>query len=1070
MAKPIEEEEPQKKAKINHGGFNISEFAIKKPVSTVMMILTMMLLGVMSYMRLSVELFPNISFPIVVVQTTYAGSSSKEVETLISKPVEDAISSISQVKHIRSASANGLSAVIIEFDLGKDIKDASNEVREKVASIRRTLPEDIDEPTIVRVDPDSSAIINYIIKSQSNMSLQQLTDYVRDTIRPKLQQVDGVGSLTIVGGQEREVQVALNPVLLDKYNVTSAQVSARLNQENMDFPSGNIKTNNSSITIRTTNAFTTAQQVANLPIRLGSGKTVLLSDLGSVTDGVKEITSKAWVNGSPALVIAVQKQSGANVVGVIDGLNKQFEKMKTSLPSGMSIAVSFDTSKFIKESKDAAIDELVVGAILAVVVIFAFLRTIGGTLIAATAIPSSIISTFTVMYIMDFTLNTMSLLALSLVVGILVDDAVVDLENIYRKMEEGEDPYTAAVNATNEIGLAVVATTLSIVAVFVPVGFMSGIIGQFFKQFGLTVAVAVLVSLLVARTLTPTLAAYFLRPPKHKHDEHNVTGIAATYQSILAWSLNHRIVTVLVVLVVFIGSLPIAGLLPKGFVPKNDRDEFSIAVQMASGSTLNQTAAVLNEIAKRVSKDPIIKETLVTAGNPSGKTDVGSVAVTLKTKKEGRKENQFIIQDRLRKLVTNIPGALISFKEMRAVDSGDANYAMNLSLTGEDLDELQKIADKVVAKLHTFPIVTDTNTSAGTPQTEININVDHNKAAQLGVSASSIASTLRTATFGDTPSKMHVGNTDVDIRVRLNDAERYNLNRVKNLNIPTDKGGVVPLESISTIKFSNGPTAINRYDRERQILVYANTVSGVSIGDLITPVEEELKKMNLPPDIKYSFKGDAENMQEAFGNLLTALFLAVVFIYIILASQFENFAHPFTIMMALPLSFVGAFLGLFITNDELSMMSMIGIVMLMGLVTKNSILLVDYTITLRKSGMDRRTALLTAGPVRFRPIVMTTIAMIAGMTPLALRLTPGSEGRAPLAVAVIGGLLTSTVLSLVVIPVFYTLMDDLIGWLGRVFKLKLNAKPIEEGDEEVIVVKEVQVIEEPKTLALKKHK
>lgn len=1032
-------EKNKKTVEIKHGGFNISEIAIKRPVSTVMMILTMMLLGALSYMRLSVELFPNISFPIVVVQTVYSGSSSKEVETLISKPIEDAISSISQVKHIRSASANGLSAVIIEFDLEKDIKDASNEVREKVSAIKRFLPEDIEEPTIVRVDPDSSAIINYVIKG--NFSLQKLTDYTRDVIKPRLQQVDGVGSLTIIGGQEREVQVALNPVLMDKYNIGSAQISNRLKQENMDFPSGNIKTQSSNITIRTTNAFTTAQQVANLPIKLSSGKMILLSDVANVTDGIKEITNKAWVNGSPALLIAVQKQSGANVVSVIDGLNKQLEKMKPILPAGISFAVSFDTSVFIKESKDAAIDELIVGAILAVIVIFIFLRTIGGTLIAATAIPSSVISTFTLMYVMNFSLNTMSLLALSLVVGILVDDAVVDLENIYRKMEEGEDPYTAAINATNEIGLAVIATTLSIVAVFVPIGFMSGIVGQFFKQFGLTVAFSVLVSLLVARTLTPTLAAHFLRPPKHKHNENEVKGIAKSYQGVLSWALKHRIVMVVLVVIVFAGSIPLAGLLPKGFVPKNDRDEFSVAVQMASGASLSQTASVLNEIDKRISKDSIIKETLVTAGNVSGKTDVGSIAVTLKSKKEGRKETQFVIQDRLRKLVNNIPGALISFKEMRAVDDGGGNYAMNLSLTGEDLNELQVVADKIVAKLHTFSIVTDTNTSAGTPQTEININVDHNRAALLGVNASSIASTLRAATFGDTPSKMHVGNTDVDIRVRLDDSERYNLDRIKNLNIPTDKGGVVPLQSISTIKFSNGPTAINRYDRERQIIVYANTLSGVSIGDLTDKVEAEIKKMNLPPSIKYSFKGDAENMIEAFNNLLTALFLAVVFIYIILATQFEHFVHPFTIMMALPLSFVGAFLGLFISNDELSMMSMIGIVMLMGLVTKNSILLVDYTITLRKAGMDRTTALLTAGPVRFRPIIMTTVAMIAGMTPLALRLTPGSEGRAPLAVAVIGGLLTSTILSLVVIPVFYTIMDDIISWLGRMTNIKINHVP-----------------------------
>lgn len=1021
--------------KIAHSGFNISELAIKKPVSTIMMIMSLIIIGIMSYSQLNTELFPNVSFPVVVVSTTYQGSSSKEVETLISKPIEDALSSINGVEHIRSSSANGLSSVIIEFKLEKDIKDAANEVREKMSLIRATLPLGIDEPTVMRVDPDAAPIINYVIGG--NYPLEKLTDYVRDVIKPRLEQVDGVGSINILGGVEREVNIALDSVLMKKYGISPAQVSDRIRQENLNFPSGNIKTSTSEITIRTTSAFTTAEQVANVSIRLNSGRTVLISDLGQVIDGTKEIKNKAWLNGKPALAMAVQKQSGTNTIKIVHDLNAMLEKMKPSLPNGINIGVSFDTSKFIQESKDAAMDELIVGAILAIAVIFIFLRTIGGTLIAATAIPASVISTFTLMYILNFSLNMMSLLALSLVIGILVDDAVVDLENIYRKMELGEDPYSAAINATNEIGLAVVATTLSIVAVFVPVGFMSGIVGQFFKQFGLTVSFAVMISLLVARTLTPTLSAYFLRPPKHKHDEE-VKGIALTYQNLLEWSLKHRLVIVGVVIAVFIGSIPIAGLLPKGFVPKNDRDEFSIAVQMPSGSTLNQTSSVLNEIARRVAKEPLVKETFVTSGNSRGKTDVGSVSVTMKSKKEGRREAVFSVQDRLRPMINTIPGAVISFKEMRAVDDGSGNYAVNMSLRGENLDELQKIADKLITKLHSMPIVADTNTSTGTPQQEINISVDNTKAAALGISASTIASTLRAATFGDVPSQIRLSNTDIDIRIRLDDESRYDMNKLKSLNITGTTGVSVPLESVASVKYTNGPTNIDRYDRQRQIMVYANAVGGASMDEIITPLEEELKKMNLPPSIQYSFKGDAENMIKAFNSLVTALVTAIIFIYIILASQFEHFVHPFTIMMALPLSFVGAFLGLFIANEQLSMMSMIGIVMLMGLVTKNSILLVDYTITLRKSGLTREQALLTAGPVRFRPIIMTTVAMIAGMMPVALKLTPGSEGRAPMAVAVIGGLITSTLLSLVVIPVFYTIMDDIVAWLGRVTGIKVN--------------------------------
>lgn len=1024
------------KDKISSNIFNISELAIKRPVSTIMLIFTLIVLGLISYSRLAIELFPSISFPIIVVSTQYDGASSKEIETLISKPIEDAISSINGIEHIRSTSGGGSSVVIVEFKLSKEMKDASNEVKEKVALIKNALPKDITaDPVVIRVDPDASPVVNYVIGG--DYPVEKITELVKNTIKPQLEQTEGVGSISIMGGKEREVQVELNPSLLKKYGVSISQVNQKIREENLNFPSGSIKTKLYEMSIRTTNAFTTAEEVANLPIKIPSGKIIKIKDLGNVVDGIKEQKNNAWLNEKPALVVALQKQSGTNTIEVVKKIDLMFAKIKKTLPAGVSIAKSFDTSQFIIESKDAAIDELVVGSILAIVVIFFFLRTVGGTIIAATAIPSSVISTFTLMYAMNFSLNVMSLLGLSLVVGILVDDAVVDLENIYRRIELGENPYAAAINATNEIGLAVVATTFSIVAVFVPVGFMTGIIGQFFKQFALTVSFSVLVSLLVARTLTPTLAAYFLKPSKKKNHE-SVGGISLIYRDVLNWTLHHRKTTIAILVSVFAIGLMIVPLIPKGFVPKNDRNEFSIAVKMPSGSTINQTSDTLRAIAKKVSTDENIKELLIMAGSGRGRTDSGSIGVTLRKKNEGRKLTSFQIMDNLRQKVRTVAGAKISFREMRAVDDGSGNYMLNLSLTAPNLKELEKVSDKIVEKLHGMKFISEIDTSAGNPQIELQIKIDSNKAALMGISATTISSTLKTATFGDNISKLHVDENDIDIRVRMNDETRYDINKIKSLEIPSLNGTTVPLNSIAEIKYETGPTNIQRYDRQRQIIVYANAVDGFSISQIVNPLDEELKKMKLPPTVNWNFTGDAERMQESFSSLLFSLGLAIIFIYIILASQFEHFVHPFTIMMAMPLSFIGAFLGLFVANEELGMMSMIGVVMLMGLVVKNSILLVDYTIQMRNHGLNRTDALLTAGPIRLRPILMTTVAMIAGMFPIALKLTPGSEGRSPMAVAVIGGLITSTILSLLVIPVFYTLMDDLILWLGKKTGIKVN--------------------------------
>jgi HAE1 family hydrophobic/amphiphilic exporter-1 len=1012
------------------GGFNISEIAINRPVTTTMMILILLVMGMLSYQRLPVELFPDVSFPIVSITTTYPGASAREMETLVSKPIEDGLSAINGIEHITSTSSSGISTVILQFQLEKNIKDAANEVQEKMALVRPTLPTDVDEPLIARVDPNAVPVQFYTLTG--TLPLEQLTDFARDDLKPRLQKVDGVAEVNLLGGQEREVQVMLNPAALSQYKLTSAQVVGRLQQENLDFPSGQIETLQQRIILRTVNSYKTAAQIAQTPIQISGGKVVLLSDLGTVRDGFRDAnTYTAW-NGKPAVVLSIQKQSGTNTVEMAHRLGEEVAALQKSVPPGMEIELAFDTAKFVEESKEASIEELIIGSILAIIVIFIFLRTVRGTIIAAIAIPTSVISTYTFMGMMGFSLNFMSLMALSLVVGILVDDAVVDLENIFRHIEMGESPYQAAIKATNEIGLAVVATTFSIVAVFAPVGFMGGMIGRFFRQFGLTVSVAVLVSLLVARTLTPMLSAYFLKPMPIKHeDEHEAAakGIGGIYQGMLKWVLHHRIVTVILAFLVFVAAIPIAGLLPTGFAPSNDQDEFSIAVELPSGSSLAQTRGILEEISRRVKADPMVDTLLLTAGSSRGNTDSGSLAVTLKSKKEGRKESSFSIQARMQTDMKSIPGAVISFREAGGVDNGTgANAAMNLSLQGDNLEELQVLADQIVDKLRRMPVVTDVKTSTGTPRQEINLRVDHRRAMELGVTTATIASTIRAASLGDKATQMRLETNNVDVRVRLDDSSRYDISRLQSLPIMTASGSEIPLGALAAISYEMGPTNINRYDRERQVMVYANNVPGSPLSEILNPVTELLKTMELPEGVSYEFQGEAERMKDSFGLMGGAMLLAVLFIYMILASQFEHFFHPFTIMMAVPLSFAGAFLGLFLANKEMGLMSMIGIIMLMGLVVKNSILLVDYTITLRKQGIERNQALLMAGPIRLRPILMTTVAMVAGMIPVAMQLTIGSETRSPMAVAVIGGLITSTFLTLLVVPVAYTIMDDLVNW------------------------------------------
>lgn len=1001
---------------------NISAAAIRRPVTTVMLMLALVFMGAMSYFRLGVDLFPDVQFPVVVVSTTYSGAGSSEVETLISKPIEEAVGSINGVEKIRSQSSAGASTVIIEFTLETRTEEAAQEVREKISLIRRQLPADIDEPVITRVDPGAAPIINFAL---GGAPAETLTELLEQKLKPELEKVPGVAAVVTAGLLEREVQVRLDPSLLERYGLSAADVSDRLRRDNQDFPSGHLDGELSRMTFRTVNAYQSASELAQLQLLLPQGGVVPLSALGEVLDTHAERKTLSWLDGKEAVVFSIQKQSGSNTLAVAEGVKEALHKFP--FPPGVEAKVAFDTSLFIEQSRDGSVEELILGAILAVVVIFVFLRAWRGTIIAAIAIPTSIITTYGMMAALGFTLNMMTLMALSLVVGVLVDDAVVDLENIVRLIDEGMDPKEAAIEGTNEIGMAVVATTFSIVAVFLPIAFMQGMVGKFFYQFGVTVSTAVLVSLLVARTLTPTLCAFFLKPSRHPPQE---SWFVTAYRPIITWALTHRWKVVAIALASFIASFPITGLLKKGFTPQNDRDEFEVTIRMPSGTALATTQAVVQDLAAKIKAHDEVVGVLATAGNArNGAPDSGSIGVTLRSKAEGRKKPMQIVEREIQSAIGPVHGAKIAFQEMRVVDDGRGRYPINLVLMADDLAQLQLWTNKILTEMRKIPGIIDTDTSTGTPQPEIQLTIDRARAAELGVNPAQLAQTLRLATVGETPTKLRLPDRDIDVRVQLSEAVASDWARLGQLGVMS-KHGMIPLSQVTRMEQREGPTRIDREDRQRQITLQASTLPGTALNQVIDPLEAKLKTMGLPAGMSYRFSGDAERMKESFQNLLAALGMAIIFIYIILASQFESFLHPITIMMALPLSFVGAFLGLFIADEQLGMMSLIGIVMLMGLVTKNAILLVDHALYLIRRGKPRNEALITSGLVRIRPILMTTIAMIAGMMPVALKLTIGAEGRSPMAVAVIGGLITSTLLTLVVVPVVFTLFDDLVRKLG----------------------------------------
>lgn len=1025
----------------------LSNLSINRPVFTAMVTIALMTLGMLAVRNIGVDLFPDVSFPVVVVNTVYPGAGPEEVEQQVTRIVEESVSSVNGVDRVSSFSRDSISTVIIEFKIGTDVKAAATDVREKMAGLRYNLPDDIEEPIIQRFDPSAVAIMNYVVSSGRSPS--ETRRLAEDVIKPRLEAIDGVASVKVVGGQEREVKVLLDRDRLEALGLSIAQVTQQLGSEGFDLPAGRIIGARSELNIKTEGRFRSIDELGEVVVAsLASGSQVRLRDVARVVDGFEERRSFTRLDGEEAVTLEIQKQSGSNTVAIADGVMKAVDRLLPQLPEDVRLIKAIDTSEFIRRNVESVEHEIVFGGLMAVLVVFLFMLDWRSTFITSLSLPTSVITTFFVMWMLGFTFNMMSLLALSLSIGLLIDDAVVVRENIFRHMEMGKDRVTASRDGTAEIGLAVMATTFTIVAVFVPVAFMGGIVGMMFKQFGLTIAAAVLVSLFVSFTIDPMMSARVMKaiePGHHERLKHHrwfgpiVRGydkLDAFYRDVLEWVLNHKITVVVLATLMFVGSIALTGLMGKEFVPPQDRSEFVVNLEMPAGTSLAEMDRVVLQVEKLIREASSEIRTLYSTVGFNDEVNEARVRV-FTTKVLERTVTQWEIQDAIRERLTTIPGLKSNVSELGIME-GAEQMPITLFVRGDDYEKLKEYARMVLDVVATTPGVVDADMSYRDGKIESSIRVDRSRAADLGVSVGTIAQTARIAVEGAVVAKFRDGDRDIDVRVQLDPEQRTSAESLGELSVPAQSrrmGGLpnmaamfagpqlVKVKDVADIVSTSGPVTIERENRQRQIIVEAN-LSGVTLGEALDGITRRLAELDAPQGTWWTAGGQAEQMMETFDNMFLALGVAVLFIFFVLASQFESVIHPFTIMFALPLAIVGAFVALFLAGQSIGMSSMIGIILLMGLVTKNAILLVDYTNELReKHGMKMVPALLQAGPTRLRPILMTSAAMVLGMLPSAIATGEGSEFKSPMATGVIGGVIASTFLTLVVVPVVYTWMD-----------------------------------------------
>ena len=1019
--------------------FNVSAWSIRRPIPAIVAFAVLTILGLVSFRTMPITRFPNIDIPIVQVLITQSGAAPAELESQVTKKVEDAVASLNGVWHIISTATDGSSSTIIQFNVGSvDIDRALNDVKDQIAKIRGDLPRTIDEPIVSRIDIEGLPIVTYAA-SAPGMSVEQLSWFIDDTVARDLQSIHGVGEVKRFGGVDREIRVSLDPQKLLALGVTAAAVNEQVRADNVDLGGGRGEVAGQEQAIRTLAGARSVADLAALPIALTGGRKVRLDELATIVDGAAEPRTFTRLFDQPIVAFGVTRAKGASDVTVDKRIAERLATIATAHPEITFTKVDTQVDNELGNYR-STMETLIEGALLAIVVVFVFLRDLRATLVTAVALPLSVIPTFWAMDAIGFSLNLVSLLAITLVTGILVDDAIVEIENIVRHMRMGKSAWRASLEAADEIGLAVIAISLSIAAIFSPVSFMGGIAGQYFRQFGLTVAIAVMFSLMVARFVTPVIAAYFLRAP---HDSEQVDGpVMLGYTRLVRASVRHRWITLTIGALIFAGSLWSTRLLPSGFIPADDVGRVLLAVELPPGSRLEDTDRVTRAVSEKLRKFPEVRSALIFGGQILGggaEPRKATLVINFVHKSE-REATQKELQTRIAAMLATQPDVRYWFLK----DNGQRD--LSLIIAGPDIDVINDTANQLASEMRSIPIIENPMSTAELDRPELRVVPKRQVAADLGVSTELLSAAIRVATLGDIDAnlaKFNAGARLVPIRVELDEAARSNVGLLQDLRVPTSGGGTTPLSVVADFSVGHGPTAINRFDRSRRVTIEGDLSGDTALGEAVEAIHALPTAKHLPPGVEIRETGDVEVMSEVFSSFAAAMGAGVMIVYALLVLLFGSFLQPITILVSLPLSIGGAIIALLITHKAMSMPVVIGILMLMGIVTKNAIMLVDFAVEEIGRGTPRLEALVEAGRKRARPIVMTTIAMAAGMFPSALGLGDGGGFRSPMAIAVIGGLIMSTLLSLVFVPAAFTVLDDVGRLSWRLFS-RLFGQPDEE--------------------------
>ncbi|MEK2688546.1 efflux RND transporter permease subunit [Bdellovibrio sp. GT3] len=1022
---------------------NLPSLSIRRPITILCVVILTLILGIFSLFKMPVDLFPDVTFPILSVQIVYPGASPLDLEKQISRPIEDELGSLSGLKTLTSQNLDGVAVIILEFNLGTDIKEMEQDVRNRIGNIRRDLPDEMYEPVIQRFDPADQPIVTLALVT--DLPDGEAYDLANETVKPIFERLDDVGQVQIYGGRKQEIHVVIDKNKLQDRKISMLQVSQRILETSKDTPIGKIETPKTETTLRTSGEFESLKQIEDVNVSfIGSDRPVLVKNIGQVVRSLEDQKTMGRIQGQKALLLNVYKQRGSNTVAVADNIQNNIQRANEFLKSKnikAEIKMVRDTSRPIRLNVADVNESITIGIILCVIVVFFFLGSARSTLITGMALPNSLLGGFVIMFAMGFTINLMTLLALSLAVGLLIDDAIVVRENIFRHLEMGKRPKDAALDGTKEVAMAVVATTLVVIAVFGPISFLQGIVGQFFKQFGLTVVFTMLISLFDAFTVAPMMSAYLAHPDEHTKGKGPIGRMLSAfdrfqdwlervYERILKFTVVHPKTILSAAALVFVLSMATIIWIPKTFLPNADAGEFSVSVELPVGSSLEATGNLVAEIEKQFEGDKAVAIVVTTIGTVNNESNKASLYVRLVDPKERTMMTSDYIESLRKKLEPFKSRAFVSIGDFDPVNSGEK--PLNINLTGQDLEELNKYAVKVVERIRKIPGLADVDTNFRTGKPEFHVIFDRNRSEALGVSTVIAGAELRNRTEGNENTIFRENGIDYKIRVRFDEKNRDLRSNFATTQVPNSNYNMIPLARIARGEETKGYSQINRQNKSRYIRVSANLAKDGALGTISQEIEKVIKtELPPPPGVDFKFQGQADDFKDLINNMLIAIFLGVTFIYLVLASLYESFITPFTILLALPLAMTGAFIALLVTGKTIDIFSLIGIVLLLGVVAKNSILLVDYTNHLLQEGMDRKDALLKACRTRLRPILMTSLALIAGMIPIAIGLNEASAMRKSMGIAIIGGLISSTLLTLIVVPAAFGFIDDFRSWLRQ---------------------------------------